>query len=697
MKIASLTSLLLLHSLAPAGADLLFGLDARVETSGTANNAGFNSFTGLGVGISSPESLTNWLTATASGGQTLTPTLNVNNATTVLVGPAESYAVTMTYKVDLQGTHEVTFDKFALAIQRGGAATANRVSGAAYSTDGVTYSPVTVEEVAVGGNGGGNNVGPIESITDFREPDGLGGSIGPQQIYVVSGLAAAGALDTGSFYIQLTVAESDTNPPNLTVLSDRNDLTTTAMALAANNTTELGEDDGYDIVWTGTSVPKDTTWTGSKDGSWIDTDNWAFSLPGAAGPAIFSGSSVANLETVLGADFDLTGVIVTSPAGPVSISGANAITLGGEGLNMAIATEDLTISSPLILGEDQTWNIEGQTVTVDSVISGSGTLTRLGQSGTLALSGANTFSGNVILENIVRSGYNGAIHLLAPAGLGDTVGNTSVAAGAKLVLPVALGSPVTEPLVINGNGGNGNPGALANTGGDNTWSGAITLSGSARIKNTATDATLTLDGAITAADFTLTMDGSDAIVVTKPLTLGAGGLAKVGAGALTLADGNSYSGDTVLGAGTLLVGGSALPNDGSLTINGGKLEVTGVEMVNALFFGEEVQAQGTWGASGSGATHIDDERFSGTAGVLRVASGPVTETTIIVESIIAAPSLFTINWTVLGAPAVDLYRSSDLQNWTIISESDDDGTHADWTPTEGRAFYTLVPAGAEAP
>jgi hypothetical protein len=45
--------------------------------------------------------------------------------------------------------------------------------------------------------------------------------------------------------------------------------------------------------------------------------------------------------------------------------------------------------------------------------------------------------------------------------------------------------------------------------------------------------------------------------------------------------------------------------------------------VNTLFFGATQQAAGTWGATGSGATHINNTRFSGTDGVIFVTTGPV--------------------------------------------------------------------------
>ena len=62
-----------------------------------------------------------------------------------------------------------------------------------------------------------------------------------------------------------------------------------------------------------------------------------------------------------------------------------------------------------------------------------------------------------------------------------------------------------------------------------------------------------------------------------------------------------------------------------LIINGGKVAATGTETVNTLFFGATQQAAGTWGATGSGATHIDDVHFSGTGGVVSVLTASAND------------------------------------------------------------------------
>ncbi|MGB7326416.1 MAG: PEP-CTERM sorting domain-containing protein [Rubripirellula sp.] len=254
MKKLFLSTLLCSAFLLPSTckADLLYGLDS------TGSNGSFNVFNGFGVDIASPTNVSDWISASDGYNSSL------NGGGTVLVAGGNQSSFDITYKVDLTGSHNVTFDKFAVSMQRGGNASSNTVSNAQYSVDGINFSSALVQEVAVGGNGGGNNVGPADTITDFRVPNGFGGSISPQQTNVVSGLASAGPLNSGSFYIRFNIGTSSSGNVSLVTLTDRYDLTTESMALAANNTTSIGDagnltgfgnvEDGYDIVWYGSAV-----------------------------------------------------------------------------------------------------------------------------------------------------------------------------------------------------------------------------------------------------------------------------------------------------------------------------------------------------------------------------------------------------------------------------------------------------------
>lgn len=134
----------------------------------------------------------------------------------------------------------------------------------------------------------------------------------------------------------------------------------------------------------------------------------------------------------------------------------------------------------------------------------------------------------------------------------------------------------------------------------------------------------------------LTLDAVGNVTVTEVIE-GTGTLNKTGAGVLTLGGVNTRSGPTTVTAGTLAVNGTSLSDAASLAIDGGVVNLTGSETVDSLYFGAALQLAGTWGATGSGAQHIDDTRFSG-SGLLNVVNG-------------TTPSSGYNSWAAINAPA----------------------------------------------
>lgn len=142
----------------------------------------------------------------------------------------------------------------------------------------------------------------------------------------------------------------------------------------------------------------DRTWNGSVDGFWTTTGNWSGGvIPRSTDVAIFNATSAANTATTLGQTFSIRGVKIVDPAAAVSIAAGNTVTLGFSGVDMATATQDLSLSNTLVLDEAQSWTVAtGRTLTVNGASSGTALVTKAGP-GTLAFTVPLGSTGGAIL------------------------------------------------------------------------------------------------------------------------------------------------------------------------------------------------------------------------------------------------------------------------------------------------------------
>ncbi|MCE9553965.1 MAG: PEP-CTERM sorting domain-containing protein [Planctomycetes bacterium] len=114
-------------------------------------------------------------------------------------------------------------------------------------------------------------------------------------------------------------------------------------------------------------------------------------------------------------------------------------------------------------------------------------------------------------------------------------------------------------------------------------------------------------------------DQSTLRVISTVIT-GVGDFHKEGTGTLALTNTslltpNDYTGDTYVDAGVLRLDASFLDDLSSVFLYSAgsakmNLNFAGMDTIGALYFDDVLQASGTWGRSGSGATHINDTFFN---------------------------------------------------------------------------------------
>lgn len=280
-------------------------------------------------------------------------------------------------------------------------------------------------------------------------------------------------------------------------------------------------------------------------------------------------------------------------------TGADAVILPlGIGTTITLSTGEL---ADTLLFQDNGYTLSAGnltltsgTITVDPTFSATissqlaGTTITKSGTGSLVLSGANTYTGLTTVSA-------GVLNVQNATGLGTTAGATSVTSGAALELEGGI--VITgEALTLNGNG-IASSGALRNISGNNSFNGNITLGSATLVSSDA--GTLTINpaaGNAFAGAFALTFGGAGNITVNDPIATGAGTVTKDGTGRLTLTGASTYTGLTTINngalraqsatalgtnaAGTTVANGAALEIQGTITIAGEALTLNGTGIAN---------------------------------------------------------------------------------------------------------------------
>lgn len=170
--------------------------------------------------------------------------------------------------------------------------------------------------------------------------------------------------------------------------------------------------------------------------------------------------------------------------------------------------------------------------------------------GTLTLSGTNTFSGLTTINA-------GAITVASNSALGGATYGNVVASGAALNL--TGGVTLNESSFTVSGTGLGNTGAVRNLAGNNTYTGVLNLDAATTIGSDA--GTLTVGGNVSNAGYTTTFVGAGNVTLNGSIS-GNGGITQNGTGTLTLGGtaSNSFGGTLAINSGTVALAKTAGTN-----------------------------------------------------------------------------------------------------------------------------------------
>jgi fibronectin-binding autotransporter adhesin len=377
-----------------------------------------------------------------------------------------------------------------------------------------------------------------------------------------------------------------------------------------------------------------------------DAGTWTGTGPGTGGSGLWS-DGTGGWDSAKTADFGGTGNAVTVGG----VTAAKGLTFSSTGYTLAGGTITMSGSSSspntITTGSDTS-----VTATIDSVLAGSGGLTKAG-AGALVLGGANTLTGGLAING-------GTLQIAANSALGDTANDISFAAGTlKTTASVSMGSgrdvtgggtlDIAPGTTLTSSGSfNLSSTTLANSGtldlqgatrsvgvltfgaaGAVNGSGAISASGLTATNVTSGSAIINPAITFTSGDKTVDVGSGGTLVLNGDIAGTTGRILKTGAGTLVASGSNSTSGYR-LGAsgasptngGTLILAAAAASGTATqLQVNYGTLQAAAPStFTNGLSIGGRTGAVavigGTAATTFSGSTSFF--RPTATSGELRL-------------------------------------------------------------------------------
>lgn len=374
----------------------------------------------------------------------------------------------------------------------------------------------------------------------------------------------------------------------------------------------------------------DQTFGGILGGTTANDNNYNFTKS-AAGRLVLTGvNTFTGTATISGGTLELGHATNTlADTAPVNVNGGTL-----DIADKADSIGALTVTSGSITGSTgilSAPSCAGKAGTVSAILAGtsnlSGTTTTWltkDTAGTLELSGANTFTGNITITlgrlTLANSGAVGSVNGTDRKGIIMQGTSRSLWLKGGISVPAfvdifASSNSFDGGGINNESGNNSIAGPISITTGNgvlniSSASGALTLAGN--ITATATDRSLLFGGASTGGN---TVSGiiSNGSTAALPVT-------KQGVGTWTLSGANTYTGATTVNAGTLVIDGSTAA--GSAVTVGGST-ATGSPMLSGT---GALNGTVNINAASGGAAGTINPGTAGTTGTLTVGSTVIAGT-----------------------------------------------------------------------
>jgi autotransporter-associated beta strand protein len=469
-------------------------------------------------------------------------------------------------------------------------------AGSATLSGPITASSITPNGGATTNGGifdGGNSSGGLIVGSFISAPGGVhlranravfsgGGSYNLFQDSGTAVLGAANGLATGA------VLQLGSSAAGIFDLAGFNQ-TLNGLQEGANSGTVGNSSTNSNSVLTISGVSSNTTYAGVIQDSvsggtqkvFLTVSGGTFALSGAntfSGDTELSGGTLVLSNSAALQDSSLN--LAAGDTGAPGFGTLTAATFGGlKGARNLALTNNSGAAVALTVGNNNT-----NTYAYSGSLTGGGSLTKAG-AGTFVLNGTNSFTGALNVDTAQPStGNDGILYIASPGALNGAasiaIRNQNAASSTLQLDGTAGGIHLTQNVSLNGR--NNSVPAIENVAGTNTIAGNLSLgSGGSSYEIQSDSGQLTFSGvmgiqSLTSAR-TLTFQGGGGILVSGIITNGlsfANALLQTGAGTLTLAGVNYYSGATTVNNGTLLVNGVITTN--SVTVAGGTLGGGGV-------------------------------------------------------------------------------------------------------------------------